>query len=75
MTVSLVCTGPAKFPHGKVVIYRTDEDSSAWWLTMTDCNLELRCKRCHQATRPGWRKMPALLRLAADAGGELDIRR
>jgi hypothetical protein len=44
------------------------------WI-MTDASLELRCPRCGQAPRPDGMTMRALVMLAKDAGGRLDIGR
>lgn len=73
MTIQLVCTGRKERRHKRVVVYRTEDGTPPWYLTLDNCNIELRCSRCRQASRPGRHRLPALLQLALDAGGELDL--
>ena len=67
--IRIVCTGGKKFPHRRVLVYETD---SAGW-DLTDASLELRCGRCGLAPRFIGITLRGILRLAEDAGGELDL--
>ncbi len=71
MPIRIVCTGSASFPHRKVTVMQTEDLN---W-NLADASLELHCTRCGQAPRPGHLTVRALIQLARDAGGELDIRR
>lgn len=71
--IRLVCSGSAEFPHRKILVYKTQDGAIPF--SMADSSVELKCRRCGQAPRPGGLTMRGLLMLARDAGGELDIRR
>ena len=71
VTIRLVCTGKPEFRHRSVTVWQGD--GVPW--NLADASLELRCRRCGQAPRPSGMTLRALVTLARDAGGKLDIGR